>query len=210
MIDHQNAVDRMGGDRAVTLGAGRFVMHGMHAAQDLALVVIDQTQHGFPGEIVRLQAGGAVRIIARGERLADPSGIGRKTNHALGIENHHQPDSLLLAQSVHDFTQPVEVALQHGVFERRLQQPVDFSGQARPLFADLRLIEAGENQQKQQRDSEQAGCGDRCEFAMETAGDPVCCAHGPTFPESVLAYDEARRGGLQAIVPTVAPRQSKV
>ena len=167
VIDDQEPVDRVVGHRAVAFMAARLVAHRVDAAQHLAPVV-EREKRGV------LVAGAHRAVeIAVFERVEKPARIGREPDFARRVGDHHPGDVLLRPESGDDILQPVEIALDHRVLERRLQQHVHVERGRLVGVEDAAAVLAGDEDQKQAGGEQDEESRDQRELTLEAAPRPA-------------------------------------
>ena len=156
VIHHQHAIDGLRFCCAVATGAGRLVGHRVEAAHDFAPLCIQ-------GELgVERDRGGLWRAIQaqpirpQGKDFAELRRVGGEADFPVGRDDHRAAHPFLLPHLADDFTQSGQVALEHGVLQSRLQQPVDLARGLAALLRQLVLISRRRQADQGQRKSDQS------------------------------------------------------
>ncbi len=167
VIDHQEAVDRMPGNLAMAGLTGGLVVDRVDAAQHLAGLRVLQ-QRGLDGAAG--QGGACQRRVGQGAR---GRGIRGKPHLEIRVQDHHPGNVVLPAKIGQDRPEPWNVAFEHGVFQRRLQKPVDLQRGAAVLGHQAVLIGAAQHHQKQGRHGDQQPGDCQHQLALQAGADPA-------------------------------------
>ena len=190
IVDHQKAVDRVFCDRAVADLTGRLVVDRIDGPQHRAARGIGDQQGarlavGKRGPGFRGVEAGAFQRAVRGEAHVE-----------VGIEDAHGGDVGLAAEVVEDAVQAGKVALEHGVFERGLQQGVDLQRGPGVFVGDTGAVQVGDQQEKQRGGRHQNGGQGGDEAPLQAGADP-----GPQAGPGAQTGPGARTGRGAQIGP---------
>ena len=148
IVHVEDAVDGFIAYRPMTFGAGGFVVYRIDTAQHLPC----------PG-ILDEQGGRTVFDKSLGQNLTNHFCAAGKTDLTGRVGDEDRDDPPLLSQTTDHVTQTGQIAFEHGVFQRGLQQLVDLSGGTTPLVGQLGLVERHIEQQEDQRADDQTRGG---------------------------------------------------